>query len=76
MHAVQHAGDPVGDGRAAGRLDPDQAGPGIDEAGEGAGRVGAPADAGHHHVGLGALEELPALGRASSPTTRCSSRTM
>ncbi len=61
MHAVQHARDPVGDGGAAGRLDPDQPRPGVDESGERAGRIRPPADAGHDDIGVGAVEDRPAL---------------
>ncbi len=53
-HATAHRG-------AAGRLHAHQLGGRVGEAGEDAGRVGAAAHAGHHHVGVGPVHQRPAL---------------
>ena len=75
LHAVHDAGDAVADGGAARRLDADEVGRGVDEAGEEPDRVRPTADAGDDDVGIPA-EPLPALLRASSPMTRWNSRTI
>ncbi len=61
LHAVHHAGHAAADGGATGGLGADQSGVGVDEAGEDAGGVGAAADAGHHHVGIGTGERQALL---------------
>ena len=58
---MQDAGDPVRHRGAASGLDPDQAGSGVDEAGEGARRVRSAADAGHDDVGIRPVQQRPAL---------------
>ena len=61
LRPVHHTGDTVADGRAARGLDPDEPRVGVDEAREDAGGVRPAAHTGHDDVGVGAVEDRPAL---------------
>ena len=70
------AGHAVADRGAAGRLDADERGVGVDEPGEDPGRVRPAADARDDDVGVAAASSARHCARASSPMTRWNSRTI
>ena len=55
---MEHARDPVSDGRATGGLDADQTRRRVHEPGERARGVRSAADTCHHDVGVGTVEDL------------------